>query len=76
MQSSRPFESAPKMLQPTDVCGIGKFKNTPLRDVPLTFFEWMREVERLYPRVYRGDRWLAVIKYLNFNEILIAEKAK
>lgn len=76
MYSSRPFESAPKMLTPDDPCGIGKFANTPLKDVPMSFFEWMRESEKLNPRQWRGYKWLAVIIYLNANGILLPVKSK
>jgi hypothetical protein len=71
---TKPFESAPNMLTGSDPCGIGKFRETPLQDVPMSFFEWIRREEAMYPRLWRGERWLAVIIYLNHNNILVPEK--
>jgi len=71
MESHRPFAAAPKMLTHYDKCGIGKFKNIPLKDVPTTFFQWMHESEKLSPRVWRGHQWVQVMIYLRHHKIIL-----
>jgi hypothetical protein len=50
-------------LQGSDLCGLGKFKNTPLSKVPESFFLWMIREQEEAPRVNRGWQWVRVLNY-------------
>lgn len=51
-------------LTDDDNCGIGQYANTPLKDVPFSFFEWMvhKEIEGLH--LSRSKQWVRVIQYI------------
>lgn len=46
-------------------CGIGKYVYVPLKDVPISFFEWMVRITQEAPRVARSPQWTRVLKYIH-----------
>jgi hypothetical protein len=58
------FKKAPRQLTDADPCGLKPYVNTPLRDVPVSYFEWMVLQQQYAPRVNRGTQWLRVMEWI------------
>lgn len=58
------LKKAPPPLTDADPCGLRPYQHTPLRDVPVSFFEWMVLQQQYAPRVSRGTQWLRVMQWI------------
>ncbi len=58
------FESARPPLTDDDPCGLSPYVETPLRDVPIGYFEWMVRKTAEAPRVYHGIQWVRVMQWI------------
>lgn len=58
------LSAAPSPLSDDDPCGIGIHKDTPLREVPISYFAWMVRQQAEYPRESRSPQWIRVIQYI------------
>jgi uncharacterized protein (DUF3820 family) len=58
------LSEAPTPLTDDDVLGFGQYADTKLKDVPITYLQWMVQNEIDYPRSQRSKRWITVMNWI------------
>lgn len=67
LEDSMPdFKASPALppLKDSDQCGLRPYTHTPLKDVPVSYFEWMVLQQQYAPRVSRGMQWMRVMEWI------------